>query len=503
MKSIECQFAIVGGGFSGTLLAMILKRLGYDVVVIERSCHPRFAMGESLTPLANQILRVLAERYDLEWLVPLTRYGEWQQTYPGVTGGIKRGFSYFFHRAGERFSATADHENELLVAASESDFLADTHWLRADVDALFARQATAMGVELYEHSELVSVERDASRGWRIEWSDPESGDVQLCHCSDWIVDASGAAGAAASRLGAKSVTGGFHTRTSSAFTHFTKTPRFEVCLDEIGVDRSDYPFRCDDAAVHHLVDGGWIWQIRFCDDRVSTGLVRNHLQESVAAELRTNKRHFDRCVARYPQLERLFSTAELSQVPGEWFETGILQRRRDRAGGDRWVCLPHTFAFIDPLHSTGIAWSLHGVSRLAACFENKADHDARAGLIEDYSNSLEHERRHLDQIVAAAYYAQSDMTLFHAAVMAYFAAATIAERKVGQWPRHGFLGSDQLDFQTALQQIFESVKGTDLADRADVLATVKTIRELLQPFDRVGLFSPAIPRLYSETAAPV
>ena len=52
MKS-TCEVAIVGSGFAGSLLARILSVLGYDVVLLERGRHPRFAIGESSTPLAN------------------------------------------------------------------------------------------------------------------------------------------------------------------------------------------------------------------------------------------------------------------------------------------------------------------------------------------------------------------------------------------------------------------------------------------------------------------
>ena len=41
----RCQVAIVGSGFAGSLLARILATLGYDVVLLERGRHPRFAIG--------------------------------------------------------------------------------------------------------------------------------------------------------------------------------------------------------------------------------------------------------------------------------------------------------------------------------------------------------------------------------------------------------------------------------------------------------------------------
>ena len=55
-----------------------------------------------------------------------------------VVSGLKRGFSYFPHEPEKEFRTRADHANELLVAASHNDDQSDTHWLRADVDQLFA-----------------------------------------------------------------------------------------------------------------------------------------------------------------------------------------------------------------------------------------------------------------------------------------------------------------------------------------------------------------------------
>ena len=51
--SERCEVAIVGSGFTASLLSRVLATLGYDVVLLERGTHPRFAIGESTTPLAN------------------------------------------------------------------------------------------------------------------------------------------------------------------------------------------------------------------------------------------------------------------------------------------------------------------------------------------------------------------------------------------------------------------------------------------------------------------
>ena len=52
----DFDIAIVGSGFSGSLLAMIARRLGHRVLLLEKGKHPRFAIGESSTPLANLLL---------------------------------------------------------------------------------------------------------------------------------------------------------------------------------------------------------------------------------------------------------------------------------------------------------------------------------------------------------------------------------------------------------------------------------------------------------------
>ena len=53
----------------GALMARVLAVLGYDVVLLERGAHPRFAIGESTTPLANLSLERLARRYGERRLV--------------------------------------------------------------------------------------------------------------------------------------------------------------------------------------------------------------------------------------------------------------------------------------------------------------------------------------------------------------------------------------------------------------------------------------------------
>ena len=90
----HCQVAVVGSGFAGTILARILHRLGLQVRLIERGQHPRFAIGESSTPLAAICLERLARSFELPDLEHLAAYGKWMEHMPTVRRGLKRGFTF-------------------------------------------------------------------------------------------------------------------------------------------------------------------------------------------------------------------------------------------------------------------------------------------------------------------------------------------------------------------------------------------------------------------------
>ena len=60
-RIVDVDVAIVGSGFAGSLTASCLARRGWRVALVERGRHPRFAIGESSTPLANLLLEELAD----------------------------------------------------------------------------------------------------------------------------------------------------------------------------------------------------------------------------------------------------------------------------------------------------------------------------------------------------------------------------------------------------------------------------------------------------------
>ena len=96
---------VAGSGPAGSLFAWIAARLGHSVLMLEKGRHPRFAIGESSTPMANLVLEQLADRYGLEDLRSLSKWGSWKERHPELGVGLKRGFSFLQHSTGEAFAA--------------------------------------------------------------------------------------------------------------------------------------------------------------------------------------------------------------------------------------------------------------------------------------------------------------------------------------------------------------------------------------------------------------
>src|SRR4029079_7327995 len=129
---------------------------------------------------------------------------------------------------------------------------------------------------------------------------------------------------------------------------------------------------------------------------------------------------------RYPTLATAFSDAKplmpLAFRP-------LIQHRLTRAAGERWAMMPHAYGFVDPLFSTGIAWGLRAVERLALAFESAA-HRRRVpdlDILTRYDAALAAEADQIDLLVGGADEALAHFDLFAAQAMLYFATVSFAE----------------------------------------------------------------------------
>ena len=457
-------------------MAMIARRLGLRVVLLERGRHPRFAIGESASPLAGILIEQLSDRYDLPRLRPLSAFGTWQRTYPHVVCGLKRGFTYFKHESGRRYCATSDRGNQLLVAASPSDELSDTHWLRSDVDHFLVNEAIALGVD---YQDLVELER-------VDWQ--PSGDPVLVGAragqsfrirARFVVDASGPRGFLSKALAIDDRGFDGYPATQALFSHFTDVTRCDEMPDfdsGLGIRDSGFdqngtvaPFPMDDAALHHVFDGGWMWVLRFGNGVTSAGVaVEDWLAEDL--KLAEGEPAWARLLARYPSVGEQFVDARPIRS-FTWMPR--MPYRAAQAAGDRWAMLPSAAAFIDPLFSTGIPLTLLGIERLAGILEGGLEQADRKTRF--YSAAALADADRTARFIAGSYAGFYQFPMFASYSMFYFAAASFSEmaRRLDS-PRipRGFLCGDSPAFVSALQSLSPARKVNREYYKEDVAAAV-------------------------------
>lgn len=505
MREIVGDVVVIGAGFGGSLMSLILHRIGLRPVLVDRGSHPRFAIGESSTPAADFVLRDLCRRYGLSELEPLVSFGSWRRTRPEVICGLKRGFSYFKHDRDQSFKASVEHSNELLVSASGSDFHADTHWLRSDVDAFFAAQVERNGIPYVDRFDAKLDQ--LAHGWELIGSravDDDSGRVKIR--AKFAIDATGTGGAVLRTLGIKSDCEQMHTNSHAIFAHFEGVGRWADVMEQQNTrSTAEHPFPCDSSALHHVLDEGWMWQLRFENGISSAGFVVDGTgAQSIAASSRVPCDEWQDLMKPYPSIAQQFSGAAAVAPSGGICRTGRLQRVAERFAGDSWVALPHSAGFVDPLHSTGIAQTMVGIERLALAFEQSWNTSSFSERLGEYEDTVRAEFELIDQLVSGCYWTRSNFQAFAAQTMLYFAAATNFEHhrnsgRDGEPLSSGFLRADDPEFRQAiakLHQISRQFAGRSRITDEQAAAFERTVKEELTPFDRVGLCDPTKRNMY-------
>jgi FADH2 O2-dependent halogenase len=432
--------AIVGAGFGGSLMAMVAHRLGLSVVLLEQGRHPRMTIGESTTPLSNLLLEKLCRTYDLPRIAPLAKWGTWQRAYPEIACGLKRGFTFF-------------HGNdELLVAASPHDEIADTHWYRADVDHFLVCEAQRLGVAYRDNARIATVdvaEDEVSvRGAGFE--------VQ----ARLLIDATGPRGFLHRALHLEEAVFPGFPATETLYSHFTGVARSET-------EGEAPPYPVDDAAVHHLFDGGWVWVLRFNNGVTSAGVAATR---AVAKELKLSEGEpaWQRLLRRLPVLGSQFRHAAPCQpfrhLPAVSFRSRTIV-------GERWAMLPSAAGFVDPLLSTGFALTLLGIERLAKILQKPA-------CLPRYAQQTDRDLLAASRLIGALYANMRDFRAFTAMSMLYFAAVSFTEtaHRLGK-PElaPGFLLHEHPSFGPALAGVIDP----------------NEVRGLIKPFNVGGFGDPA------------
>ena len=501
------DLAIVGSGFSGSLLAMIARRLGLSVALIERGKHPRVVIGESSTPLTNLLLEELSDRYDLPVVRPLSKWGSWQRAHPEIACGLKRGFSFYHHdlenprsqddvilsegRDAARASVPcalspgsctlSDRSRQLLVAASPHDEISDTHWYRADFDHFLVREAEKLGVDYLDETNLTGFSESDGEVQLVGTRHGPS----LSISAKFVVDASGPRGFLHRALGLGEMELPGFPPTQALYSHFENVGRIEDLQPK---PNGQLPYPVDDAAVHHVFDGGWIWVLRFNNGITSAGVAATD-EFAEKYSFSDGAGAWQRILERIPVLESQFATAKpvlpFARIPRLPFRSGKIT-------GRRWALLPSAAGFVDPLLSTGFPLTLLGIARLAQIFEDDWDSPRLETSLTDYADETDADLVATARLVAALYANMNNFPVFVSLSLLYFAAVSFSEtaRRLAK-PKlaPSLLLRDHPDFGPISRRLLERAQQPLSGDESQALS--EEVLEAIEPINVAGLGNPA------------
>jgi FADH2 O2-dependent halogenase len=401
MAGEKYDVAILGSGMMGATLAAILAKNGVRTLLVEQGVHPRFAIGESTVPETTFLFRVLAARYGVPELKNFGTYSLMRR-YVGTTSGVKRNFSFVFHRPGERHRPTECSQMPTLGPPLGPDM----HLFRQDTDSYLLSVAAGAGADVHQQTEVTEIAINGS----VRLTTRSGATFE----AEYVVDAGGINAPVARAFGLRESPSTLRTVSRTLFTHMVGVKPFDACMS--AQSEHGLPSPLSQGTLHHIFDGGWLWVIPFDNHPASTnrlcsvGLTldpRIHPARDVSPEV-----EFREFIARFPSIATQFEEASAIRA---WTRSDRIQFSSTRAVGERYCLVPHAFGFVDPLFSTGLTMSLHAVNMLAwRLIQSKRDGDYSIERFLPIDERVKANLAYVDQLVSGSYIAFANFKLWNA-----------------------------------------------------------------------------------------
>ncbi|MGI5519957.1 NAD(P)/FAD-dependent oxidoreductase [Micromonospora sp. CA-259024] len=401
---------ILGSGIAGATLGAILARQGVSVLLLDGAVHPRFAVGESTTLYTLKVFRLLARRYQVPELEPLTSYSGCRDQI-GPTSGTKRHFGFIRHEEGKEPDPA-----EFNQFSPPSKVLQTSHLFRQDTDAYLFHTAIRHGCDVRQGFAVQDVELADDHVALIG----RDGDR---YEGRYLVDASGFRSPLAAMLNLRKPGSALKHHSRSMFTHMIGVLPTDECLRVDAGDRPPIPWV--EGTMHHTFERGWFWSIPFnntADSRnplVSVGLTFDERRYPKPDDV-SPEEEFRQFAARFPVVDRMFRPARTVRP---WVSANRIQYTSERTVGYRWCLMSHAAGFIDPLYSRGLTNTGEVINSLAwRLLEALAEDDfdtTRFQYVEDLQQGL---IKYNDELVNCSFVSFSDHSLWNAVYRVWCAA---------------------------------------------------------------------------------
>ncbi|HVI57815.1 MAG TPA: NAD(P)/FAD-dependent oxidoreductase [Luteimonas sp.] len=332
---LDTDVLVIGGGPSGSTIATLLAREGWQVTQLEKERHPRFHIGESLLPMNMPILQRLGV-FDQVAAIGMLKLGA---DFPRDEGGYN---TFDFARA------------------LDAKFPHAFHVKREEFDRVLFEHARASGVDAREQVKVERVDFGADgRPGLVHAVD--AGGEPLAFRPRYLVDASGRDAFLGGKLKLKRRNP--RHQSAAVFSHYEGVRRRE------GRDAGNVSI--------YRHEHGWIWLIPLADGQMSVGAVCS------PAYLKTRQGDSEgfllRTLAAIPEVaERMQGARRVADV----HVTGNYAYECTRMAGPGWLLVGDAWNFVDPMFSSGVFLGMHGAEQGARLVDAALREPAREAALQ-------------------------------------------------------------------------------------------------------------------------
>ena len=309
----ECDVVVVGGGPAGSTTATLLAERGHRVVLLEKACHPRFHIGESLLP-ANL---PLFEKLGVAAQIRAIGMEKWGATFVSPWHDRTSGFE---------FAEATDPSMPMAYQVRRSEF-----------DEILFRRAARTVADAREGCRVREVDLGGQGRFPEVIAATADGSIERWRAR-FIVDATGRDTLLGNQLGIKRRNRAHNS--SAMFGHFRNARRDEG--------------RTGGNIIISWFDHGWFWFIPLKDGITSVGAVV--WPYYMKARNKPLREYFLDTIALLPPLAARLEDAELVAEPTA---TGNYSYQMNDCQGENYILVGDAYAFIDPMFSSGVMLAMN------------------------------------------------------------------------------------------------------------------------------------------------